>query len=64
MRVPTIDVSVADLTVNLAKPTSYEEICAAMKEAAEGELGGILGYTKMQPFQATSLVAPHFYLRR
>ncbi len=46
MRVPTLDVSVVDLTVNLAKPTSYEEICAAMKEASEGELKGILGYTE------------------
>ena len=45
MRVPTLDVSVVDLTVNLAKPATYEEICAAMKEAAEGELKGILGYT-------------------
>ena len=34
-----------DLTVNLAKPATYEEICAAMKEAAEGELKGVLGYT-------------------
>ncbi len=45
MRVPTLDVSVVDLTVNLAKPAKYEEICAAMKKAAEGELKGILGYT-------------------
>ncbi len=45
MRVPTLDVSVVDLTVNLAKPTKYDEICAAMKEASEGELKGILGYT-------------------
>lgn len=45
MRVPTLDVSVVDLTVRLAKETSYEEICAAMKEASEGELKGILGYT-------------------
>ncbi len=45
MRVPTLDVSVVDLTVNLAKPAKYEEICAAMKEASEGELKGILGYT-------------------
>ena len=37
MRVPTLDVSVVDLTVNLAKPAKYEEICAAMKKAAEGE---------------------------
>ena len=46
MRVPTLDVSVVDLTVNLAKPAKYEEICAAMKAASEGELKGILGYTE------------------
>ncbi len=46
MRVPTLDVSVVDLTVNLAKPAKYAEICAAMKEASEGELKGILGYTE------------------
>ena len=46
MRVPTLDVSVVDLTVNLAKPAKYSEICAAMKEASEGELKGILGYTE------------------
>ena len=46
MRVPTLDVSVVDLTCNLAKPATYEEICAAMKEASEGELKGILGYTE------------------
>lgn len=46
MRVPTLDVSVVDLTVNLKKPAKYEEICAAMKEASEGELKGILGYTE------------------
>ncbi len=44
-RVPTVDVSVVDLTVNLEKPATYEEICAAVKEASEGELKGILGYT-------------------
>ena len=46
MRVPTLDVSVVDLTVNLAKPAKYDEICAAMKEASEGELKGVLGYTE------------------
>ncbi len=46
MRVPTLDVSVVDLTVNLAKAATYDEICAAMKEASEGELKGILGYTE------------------
>ena len=45
MRVPTLDVSVVDLTVNLEKPAKYDEICAAMKAASEGELKGILGYT-------------------
>jgi glyceraldehyde 3-phosphate dehydrogenase len=46
MRVPTLDVSVVDLTVNLAKPATYQEICDAMKAASEGELKGILGYTE------------------
>ena len=44
-RVPTLDVSVVDLTVNLAKPASYAEICEVIKKASEGELKGILGYT-------------------
>ena len=46
MRVPTLDVSVVDLTVNLEKPTTYEAVCTAMKKASEGELRGILGYTE------------------
>ena len=45
MRVPTLDVSVVDLTVKLAKPATYEDICKAMKDASEGELKGVLGYT-------------------
>jgi glyceraldehyde 3-phosphate dehydrogenase len=45
LRVPTPDVSVVDLTVRLAKPTTYEAICDEMKKASEGELKGILGYT-------------------
>ena len=45
LRVPTSDVSFVDLTVELAKETSYDEICAAMKAASEGELKGVLGYT-------------------
>jgi len=45
-RVPTSDVSVVDLTCELVKEASYEEICAAMKEASEGSLKGILGYTE------------------
>lgn len=46
MRVPTLDVSVVDLTANLEKPATKEAICRAMKEAAEGELKGILGLNK------------------
>ncbi|ACC98173.1 Glyceraldehyde-3-phosphate dehydrogenase, type [Elusimicrobium minutum Pei191] len=46
MRVPTLDVSVVDLTVNLAKPAKYEEICKEMKRASENELKGVLGYTE------------------
>jgi len=45
-RVPTPDVSVVDLTARLKKDASYEEVCAAMKEASEGELKGVLGYTE------------------
>jgi glyceraldehyde 3-phosphate dehydrogenase len=45
-RVPVPDVSVVDLTVRLDKPASYEQICGAMKKAAQGELKGILGYTE------------------
>jgi glyceraldehyde 3-phosphate dehydrogenase len=46
LRVPTLDVSVVDLTVNLAKPATYDEIKAAMKSASENELKGVLGYTE------------------
>jgi glyceraldehyde 3-phosphate dehydrogenase len=46
MRVPTSDVSVVDLTVELSKETTYEAICAAMKAAADGPLKGVLGYTE------------------
>ena len=45
LRVPTSDVSFVDLTCELNTPATYEEICAAMKEASEGELKGVLGYT-------------------
>ena len=44
-RVPTSDVSVVDLTVELNKEASYEAICAAMKAAATGAMKGVLGYT-------------------
>ncbi|ABG40156.1 glyceraldehyde-3-phosphate dehydrogenase [Paraglaciecola sp. T6c] len=45
-RVPTADVSVVDLTVNLAKPATYAQICEVMKAASEGDLKGIMGYTE------------------
>ncbi|XP_023000810.1 glyceraldehyde-3-phosphate dehydrogenase, cytosolic-like [Cucurbita maxima] len=45
-RVPTVDVSVVDLTVRLEKAASYEDIKAAIKEESEGKLKGILGYTE------------------
>jgi len=45
-RVPVLDVSVVDLTCNLAKPASYDEICKVVKDASENELKGILGYTE------------------
>ena len=44
-RIPSVDVSVVDLTCELNSPATYEEICAAMKEASEGEMVGTLGYT-------------------
>ncbi len=45
-RVPTADVSVVDLTCELTQEASYQEICAAMKQASEGSLKGVLGYTE------------------
>ena len=45
-RVPTMDVSVVDLTVKLEKPATYAEICAAMEEASKGAMAGVLGYTE------------------
>jgi glyceraldehyde 3-phosphate dehydrogenase len=46
MRVPTVDVSVVDLTVKLSKETSYDEIMAVLKKSSENEMKGILGYTE------------------
>jgi glyceraldehyde 3-phosphate dehydrogenase len=45
-RVPTANVSVVDLTVNLAKPATYAQICAAMKAASQGDMKGVMGYTE------------------
>lgn len=58
MRVPTLDVSVVDLTVNLKKSASKEDICAAMKAASEGELKGILGYTEDKVVSSDFLGCP------
>ena len=58
-RVPTLDVSVVDLTVNLAKPASYDEICKAVKAAAEGPMKGILVYTEDQVVSSDFLTDPH-----
>ena len=59
MRVPTLDVSVVDLTVNLKKAATYDEICAAMKEASEGELSGVLGYTNEDVVSSDFITDPH-----
>ena len=58
-RVPTVDVSVVDLTVNLEKPATYEEICSAVKKASEGELKGILGYTDEDLVSSDFIHNPH-----
>ena len=49
LRVPTIDVSVVDLTIELETPMTYDEICAEMKRRSEGDMKGILGYTEEFP---------------
>ena len=58
-RVPTVDVSVVDLTCNLAKPATYEEICNAVKKACENEMKGIMAYTD-EPVVSSDLISdPH-----
>jgi len=59
LRVPTPDVSVVDLTVRLSKSTSYDEICKAMRAAAEGPMKGILGYTDEQVV-SSDFIGSHF----
>ena len=58
-RVPTADVSVVDLTCTLEKPATYDEIVAAVKEAADGELNGILGYTDDAVVSSDFIHDPH-----
>jgi glyceraldehyde-3-phosphate dehydrogenase/erythrose-4-phosphate dehydrogenase len=67
-RVPVADVSVVDLTVKLAKETTYEEICTAIKAAADGPMAGILGYEDQEVRKLVQLTevlycpASHFYV--
>lgn len=58
-RVPTVDVSVVDLTCNLEKPTTYEEICAAMKKASENEFKGIIEYVEDPVVSSDFTTDPH-----
>ena len=58
-RVPTLDVSVVDLTCSLAKPTTYEEICKAVKAACEGEMKGIMDYTDEDVVSSDFYSDPH-----
>ena len=58
-RVPTADVSVVDLTCTLEKPATYDEIVAAVKEAADGELNGILAYTDDAVVSSDFIHDPH-----
>ena len=59
MRVPTCDVSVVDLTAVLEKPATYADVCKAMKEASEGSLKGVLGYTNEMVVSSDFLSDPH-----
>jgi len=59
LRVPTIDVSVVDLTCNLAKPASYEEICACVKKATENEMKGIMEYVDEDVVSSDFIHDPH-----
>ena len=58
-RVPTIDVSVVDLTCNLEKPATYEEICSTIKNASENELKGIMEYTEEPVVSSDFTTDPH-----
>ena len=58
-RVPTVDVSVVDLTCNLEKPATYEEICNAVKKACENEMKGIMEYTDEPVVSSDFISDPH-----
>ena len=59
MRIPSADVSIVDLTCRLEKGASYEEICAAVKEAAEGSMAGVLAYTDEEVVSSDFRTDPH-----
>ncbi len=59
MRVPTLDASVVDLTVNLEKPATYDDVCAAVKRASENELRGIVAYTDEDVVSSDFIGDPH-----
>lgn len=59
LRIPTADVSVVDLTVRVAKDTSYEEICKAIKTASEGSMKGIIQYTD-EPVVSSDFIGSHY----
>jgi glyceraldehyde 3-phosphate dehydrogenase len=59
MRVPTLDVSAVDLTVNLKTPAAYADVCAVMKKASETSFKGILGYTEDQVVSSDFIGDPH-----
>ncbi len=59
LRVPTLDVSVVDLTVNLLKPTKYADVCAVMKHASQNDLKGILDYTDEEVVSSDFIGDPH-----
>lgn len=58
-RVPTMDVSVVDLTCNLERPTTYEEICAVVKKASEGSMKGIVEYVDEDVVSSDFLTDSH-----
>ena len=59
MRIPSADVSIVDLTCRLEKGASYDEICAAVKEAAEGSMAGVLAYTDEEVVSSDFRTDPH-----
>ena len=59
MRIPSADVSIVDLTCRLEKAATYEEICAAVKAAAEGPMAGVVEYVDDEVFSSDFITDPH-----